>query len=709
MPVPAAPALTVPAFEAPTAVGTLPTITSVGGVVPVRSLRDMQAEEQRRIQIENDAQQSQPVILGLAGHIRSFWHKAEEAKRTVQDEMIEAMYARRGKYTDAKLAQIKESNQPAIYMMVASAKMRQVEALVRDVMLGSGGDKPWTLEPTPSPDLPPEIADRIVSVLANEIELVLGAGVHVTMEDIRQRLRLHREQADARLLEEARVRCERMEVKMEDQLVEGGFLMALDQFITDLATFKTAFIKGPIVRKKPRLTWGRDGQLSVQDELVLHWERVDPFNIYPAPWARHISEGPLIEKHKLSRDQLSSLIGVEGYSEVAIRQVLAQYGESGLNSHLAVDSERAYAEGRSSSADQDSDLIDALQYWGSASGKMLIDWGLDPEQVPDTSKEYQIEAWLVGSYVIKAVLNADPLARRPYYSDSFQRVPGSVWGNAPYDLIRDCQDMCNATARSLAANLGISSGPQVGILSNRLAEGEDVTEMYPWKIWQFESDLLGSTAAPITFFQPTSNAQELMGVFDRFSLLADEYTGIPRYMAGFNEGAGGAGRTASGMSMMIGNASKIIKQVVGSMDTHVISPLLDRLYYYNMRYSDDADLKGDVRVVARGATSLALKEAAQIRLNEYLRATANPLDAQILGLDGRAELHRHVLKTLDVTPDKVVPPVAVLRERAALAQLSAMQQQMPGAPGNEQPQGPANGQTLMNGAPVTDNVAPTGQ
>ena len=46
-----------------------------------------------------------------------------------------------------------------------------------------------------------------------------------------------------------------------------------------------------------------------------------------------------------------------------------------------------------------------------------------------------------------------------------------------------------------------------------------------------------------------------MAVFEKFSQLADEYTGIPRYMAGI-EGASGAGRTASGMSMLMGNAGR---------------------------------------------------------------------------------------------------------------------------------------------------------
>ena len=680
---------------------------SVGGILPVMNNAALQKEQADAVSKAVEAQQAMPVLSGLSGHIRNFWTQAENAKRVVEQRMLEAMYARRGEYTAERLARIQQAKQPAIYMMLAASKMRQVESLLRDVLLGTGSDKPWTLRPTPSPELPPEEAMKIMQAVQMELTQALQMGLQPTMDEVRQRIRMYKEQLDARLMEEARIRCERMERKMEDQLVEGGLLLCVDQFITDLATFPTAFLKGPVVRKKPQLTWGQDGELITEDKLVLNWERVDPFNLYPAPWARHIGEGPLIEKHRLTREDLNQMIGVEGYNEASIRKVLEEFGRSGLFNWLSVDSQKAAAEGKDQiAASTNTGLIDALQYWGSASGQMLIDWGMDREQIADVAKEYQIEAWLIGPYVIKAVLNADPLARRPYYGYSFQQVPGSIWGNGPYDLMHDCQDMCNAAARSLAANMGISSGPQVAIISDRLPPGEDVTEMYPWKIWQFETDPMGSTAAPISFFQPNSNAQELMAVYEKFSTLADEYTGIPRYMAGFNEGSGGAGRTASGMSMMIGNASKIIKQVVGGIDMNIWSPLLERLYYYNMRYSEDSDLKGDVKVVARGALSMAVKEAAQVRRNEFLQATANPFDMQIIGMEGRAEVLREAARGLDMNTDKVVPPVAILKERQAQQMmLQAQMMQQGGAEGqNGEPAG--NGQELQDGAPVTDNFQP---
>lgn len=710
MPGLALPSYTQPATPAPvSATGAPPSPSfSVGGIMPVMgpdALRKQMADESARLTAAVEAMQSSQVIQSLAGHIKKFFSRASEARQTAENEMIEAMYCRRGEYTADRLQRIAQNKQPAIYMMLGASKMRQVESLLRDVLLGSGSDKPWTLRPSRSPELPPFLVNQIVQALEQEIVQAQQMGVFPTLEAARQRARAMKDQANAEIDHEAQVRCARMERKMEDQLSEGGFIQAFDSFIADLSTFKTAFLKGPVVRKRPKLSWGENGEMTVIEALQLGWERVDPLNMYPAPWARDITDGPLIERHRLTREALSQMIGVEGYSEDAIRKVLDLYGESGYSSWMSVDSAREDAEGKGGAAGSGhaDGLIDALQYWGSASGKMLTDWGLKSDKTLDPAKEYQIEAWLVGDYVIKAVLNSDPLARRPYYCDSFSRIPGSVWGNSPYDLLKDCQDMCNGAARALAANMAISSGPQVAVMSNRLASGEDITDMYPWKIWQFQDDPMGGQGAPISFFQPGSNANELMSVYERFSLMADEYTGIPRYMAGFNGGEGGAGRTASGMSMMIGNATKIIKQLVASIDTHVVSPLLERQYYYNMRYSDDPDLKGDVQVVARGALSMQVKEAAQQRRNEFLQATANPIDMQIIGMEGRAEVLRAAAGSLDLNTDRVVPPIEVLKQRLAMQQAMMAAQAMPGAqPQQDRP----SGEVLENGEPVTDRFAP---
>jgi hypothetical protein len=686
---------------------------SIGGIMSVKPLSIMLAEEATAAAVARaQTANAEPLVGALTQLIRNDWAAAKQAKLHIEQEMVEAVYSRRGEYTPEKLAKIREQGGSEIYMMLFATKARQAKALITDVIIGAGTEKPWTISPSPKPDLPPGQVSEIMQTVQQMVVANQMAGTPMQMSDIRQVLRDAKDAAENEILESARREAERAEVELEDVMVEGGYMEALDQFIDDLTVFKAACLKGPVVSRESKLTWskvpGGPSKPVVTQVNKLTWQRVDPFNLYPSRYSRGVNDGPLIERHRLTRGALSNMIGVDGYSEDAIRAVLDAHGTGGLHEWLQIDTARASAEGRRPmDANTGTDLIDALQYWGSVSGKTLLEWGMKKEEVPDEAKEYEIEAWLIGTWVIKAVLNPDPLSRRPYYIDGYSRIPGAFWHASLYDLLKDCQDMCNGAARGLANNLGISSGPQVVVNTDRLPRGEEITEMFPWKMWQTVSDPMGSSAAPITFFQPESNAAELMGVYEKFANLADEYSGIPRYMTG-TPGDGGAGRTASGMSMMIGNASKQVKQVISSLDIHVIGPSVQGLFDWKMEYDPLTDYQGDLQIVARGALSLTTKDSAQVRRNEFLANTANPIDMQIIGLDGRAEVLRETVKTLDMDPNKIVPSASIVKAKAVQAQ-QAQQAQAPQGPQAQQPSPTGNGQELMNGAPVVDSFQPAAQ
>ena len=683
-----------------------------------------QADAQAQARADAQAGQNAGAVQGLAAHVRSLWTVCRQAKeQTIEQRMLSNVRMRRGEYDPEELSRIREQGGSEIYMMVGSTKCRAAGSWLRDVVIAVKDEKPWTLAPTPVPSVSPVVAAQVKKLATEQVaQFIMATGVEPDPAKIRPMLETLRDQVLSQLKDEAQAKCDNMEDKMEDQLLEGGFLRAMNDFIDDLTTFPTAFLKGPIVRMKPKLSWqpGPDGSMTPQyrDDLVLEWERPSPFNIYPHPAMSDINDSlPLFERHRLTRMQITQMIGVEGYDEAAIRQVLDLYGRGGLHEWLRVDTAKALAEGRSTSHvwDGKDGMIDALQFFGPVQGKMLLEWGMTDVEIPDPLREYNCEVWLIGPWVIKATLNFDPLGRKPYYCTSYERVPGAFWGNSVLDLCRDSQRMCNAAARSLSNNMGLSSGPQVGVNVDRLPPGETVENMYPWKIWQFtDSPMANSTQKPLEFFQPQSNAQELMMIFQHYSVRADEDTGVPRYMTGESP-TGGAGRTASGLSMLLGNASKTIKQVVSNLDVDVLTPLLERLYTWNMLYSDDPELKGDVAIVARGATSIMLKESAQVRRNEFLATVSqSPVLQQIVGPMGIAELLREAAKTLDMpNVDRIVPSPEAIRTQQMMQSMMQQAQAAGGpAPGPQgRPPGPANSgnQQLQNGAPATDNFSPPRQ
>jgi hypothetical protein len=692
-----------------------PGVTSVGGIVPIKTVKQLQAEERAAAVAAN----AEPVVQNLVAYIKKCWYYARTAKEyTIEIKMLKNVRARRGEYDPEKIAQLREQGSSLIYMMLTSNKCRAASSWLRDVLMTTAADKPWTIRPGPIPDMPPNIMQEVMVRAEQQIQQMLMSGVNPDDATVREMLLEMREQAMAQVEKLADMQADLMEKKMYDQLLEGHWTEAFAAFLDDIVTFPSAIMKGPVVRKRPKMHWVQSSQagdyeLDVQETYCLEWERVDPFMFYPAPDASNIDDGYMLQRHKLQRADLVALLDVEGYSNAAIRAVLEDYGKGGLREWIYVDLTKATAEGKSTVAagQNPSELIDALQFWGNVQGRTLLDWGMTEDEVPDPMAEYPIEAWLIGRWIIKAVINPDPMGRKPYFKASYEEVPGAFWGNSVADLCRDTQAVCNAAARSLVNNMSLASGPQVVYNVDRLPAGENITQLFPWKIWQVTSDPLSSGAKPVEFYQPSSQAAELMAVYEKFATLADEYTGIPRYMTG-DSPAGGAGRTASGMSMLMSNAGKAIKQVIANIDDSVIRPCIERLYYYNMRYSDDPDLKGDVNIVARGAASLIEKEAAQQRQTAFLQvALSNPIAQQVVGMEGIAELLRQSAKTLDLNTDDIVPPVAVLKQRWAQqaaeqqAQLIAQNQGQAQAGGTPPaPQGP--GAQLQNGAPVVNRFGP---
>jgi hypothetical protein len=410
--------------------------------------------------------------------------------------------------------------------------------------------------------------------------------------------------------------------------------------------------------------------------------------MYPEPGITNINDGYLFELHRMTRMELSDLIGVPGYDEDAIRKVLEEgNGTSWINQDVELqkdEEERKYYAYMRPTAE-----YDALEFWGKVSGAMLIEWGLTEEDVPDSAREYDANVWTVGNYVIKAVLNYDPLGEKPYAKTSFIKCPGAFWGKGIPEIIQDLQNVCNAATRALVNNMGISSGPQVELNVERLAPNEDITNLTPWRIWQTINDPTGSSAPAMRFTQPDSRATELVAVYEKFSRLADDHSGIPAYVYG-DMNVQGAGRTASGLSMLMGAAGKGIRQVVMHMDSDVVKPIVKRQFVYNMRYDEDESIKGDVEIVAKGAINLAVKETVNMRRIEFLNATANPVDLEIIGKEGRAAILREIAKGLQMPSDDVVPS----RERAEYQERTQA-----AAAAQQQAQAPQGTPTLPDGSP----------
>lgn len=691
-----------------------------GGLLRVVSGAQLDdADRARTDQLRAQSQARLPA-QDLGYYIRERWNvfrnHRNQGNAPINNRLLKAQRMFDGQYDASKLAEIQKFGGSTVYSRTVATKCRGATSLLRDVYLGP--DRPWDIQSQPDPEVPPEIQANIMQLVSSEVQTVRAAGGAMLPEQAHMRTVALMRAATTAARRNAAAQAKATTDKVEDILVTGRFYEALTEFLIDLPLFPFACLKGPVVRMVPKLDWDAEGVPSFRTTPQMFWERVSPFDISWSPGVGRIEDADIIERKRLTRGDLSDLIGLPGYDEKAIRAALVDYG-MGLRDWLdAPDTEQALAEGRENPTLNQSHMIDALEFHGSIQGSVLLAQGVPKSQIPDPDRDYQVQSWVVGRHTIKTQLNPSPRQRHPYYLTSYQKVPGTVAGHALPDMLEDIEEVANAAQRAMVNNMAISSGPQVVVNDEMLAPTENGDDLYPWKRWHLSGDPMGSTREPISFFQPQSNAQELMAIYQQAMTSADEVSGIPKYMTG-NSLSGGAGRTASGLSMLTANAEKVLGTVASNVDQDVMNPLLQGLYDMIMLTDRSGLLTGEEEIRVRGVNVATQRETERQKQLQFLQITANPIDAPIIGMVGRARVLRPVAQGLGL-PDDIVPDDQTLQQQEdAQKQLQAAQTALaahgtqlghpPGSPHNPAPEGAAGPAKPGGAASPPGQKPPTAQ
>lgn len=584
----------------------------------------------------------------LSSLVRRKFDAAVMHKRSmgIEAQLLRNLRANRCEYQPDERALLGPFND--VYIGISALKARAAESWLTDIILNNI-DKPWVLSPTPEPELRDSEKEDVVTRLLNELPELHS--VEALKDRARELKSVQTEQAYAK----AETATGRMEVRIADQMAEGDWTQEFAKFIADIVAQPAAIMRGPIVISKAVGSW--DGEkYKAKVEQIPTTRTISPFDAYPAPNATSPNDGEFFcERATYSRAKLYSLTQVDGFNAGNIRQVFDSHPR-GFDLDLYGDAERKRLEEKSpdgtiAAVTSHIDDYDTIIFNGLVKGELLAEHGI---VVADVQNSYECEVWLVGDYVIRAILNPNPTGVRPIYATSYRKITGSFWGQGVIDLTYDQMRICNAACRSLVRNMGYSSGPIGEVVSERVTSVQDPTDIQPYRIVLVEPDMSGTGAAAYKFHKVDSVATQLMDVIDRFMKLADDISGVPSYVLG-NPQVAGAGRTLGGLSMLMGNAAKGIKNVQLNIDRDVISGIVTGFYIFNMQTSDDDSIKADCKVVARGATGLLQRELAQTRTVELLQLLTPYLENWETMPDGIKVLLREVLKTTGLPIDKIIP------------------------------------------------------
>jgi hypothetical protein len=200
-----------------------------------------------------------------------------------------------------------------------------------------------------------------------------------------------------------------------------------------------------------------------------------------------------------------------------------------------------------------------------------------------------------------------------------------------------------------------NSGPQVERNIDRISPAMRAdNRLIPWKVWDVTSDMMAGPAPALKFYQPPMVVDQLMKVYSQFSRIADEHSGVPAFAHG-DPNVQGAGNTASGLSMLMGSAARGIKAIIKSIDENIIKPSVERQYIWLIERKDYYGMVCDYQIVSGGTMAALAREQMAARRIEFMNATANPVDAQIMGMEGRKYVIEETAKSVNMSLEKYMP------------------------------------------------------
>jgi hypothetical protein len=364
----------------------------------------------------------------------------------------------------------------------------------------------------------------------------------------------------------------------------------------------------------------------------------------------------VVHRHKMNKSQLRQLRNMPYFNEDAIRNCLMEgpnYQEKDFESQLKDDARQ----------DEYQSNFEVLEYWGIMDAEYAREVGIELDDSIDDLDEVQINAWVCGNQLLRAVINPFTPYRLPYHAFPYERNPYNFFGIGVAENMDDSQQIMNGHARMAVDNLAMAGSLVFDVDESALVGGQSM-EIYPGKIFRRQAGMPGQAIHGVKF---PNTAPENMMMFDKFRQLADEQTGIPSYSHG-QTGVQSMTRTASGMSMLLGAASLNIKTVVKNLDDFLLRPLGESFFQWNMQFFEGSlDVEGDLEVRATGTNSLMQKEVRSQRLTMFLQTAQSPAIAPFVKI---SKLVSELAYSLDLDPDEILNDP---EEAAMMAQIIGMQ------------------------------------
>ncbi|EGW50096.1 hypothetical protein HMPREF1022_02918 [Desulfovibrio sp. 6_1_46AFAA] len=646
-------------------------------------------------QTEQEARAGRPPLDtgALAVQLRAEYDEAERARGMVNLRWLEDLRQYRGMYAPEVLARLKKTKRAKVYYRMTTAKINTMTARLMDLLFPQRV-KNWAIEPTPDPMLPDDV---VMQEMQDEISAAAEQIMGQTMQGLQAQNTVPDMWAAQNLMAEAfqqafqqvdttsaRVRIAKdrataMERVIDDQLREcnanGQRRPSLQQncrsVVKSACLYGMGVLKGPLVErvetKRFAPTKDENGN-TVWSEQVFstdlrpYHEAVSVWDIFPDPGARLPAELRYVwQVHMMTDKDLLELANFPGFNGQNVKKYIQENPDGDAQLSAWESQIRDLNEDNLGGGALLKNRYRVYERWGFLSGHELAAAGADISE-EQQSNVYSSNVWLLGDNIIKAMVNPLEGVDIPYFFYPYQQDDTSFWPEGIAYQLRAPQAGINASVRAMQDNAGASSGPVYGINMAYLAPDEDPLEMQANRFFLFNKSGVNLSQAFQAVTVPSAIEHNL-ALANFWQQGADEVS-TPR----FNQGDGniaGAGKTASGLSMLMGAANILLKDHIKDFDDCIVAPFIRAMFRWNMQWNPREDIKGDFEVVASGSQSMIAKE---------VRAQQVPALISYMGIQDFAPYIR-AAKLLEVALEQTdLPAERILRNEEEAKQY--VEQQM---------------------------------
>jgi hypothetical protein len=538
-----------------------------------------------------------------------------------------------------------DANRSRATINIVRPKVDQATARLCEILLPVD-DRNWGIKPTPIPEVAAMQGDSRPTV-----DPRTGEPTGLTANEEAQVV-----------TEAAKKAAEAMERSIDDSLTECSYNGESRKVVENGIRLGTGIMYGPFPARQTSKVWmpQSDGThvLQINEAIVPASMSLDPWDTFfdPACGNDHQRGAGFFIRRNVTRKELRQLVGLPGYDDQAIREVLR-------TSPTRV----RVAEGRVMRDIIQEDSYELWQYHGE----------IEPEEMEALSRRTGDPLEEVAFGVLVLVNDRVIGAMESWSVD--QTLPVDVWcwrkaDDSPYgfglcDELESQQRVVNAAWRQVMDNGRTSLGGQIVMKKGMVIPQNSSYEITPNKIW-LAKDELEDVRQAFSVFEFSSHLEELLAIAQAAMQFADMESSMPQIMGG-TEQQGNTPQTVGGMIMLFNNANVVLRQRVKLYDDCITRPHVSRYYDWKMSNDPDPEIKGDFEVDARGSSALIERDIQNQALLNLANITNN--QRYVPHLKEREEL-KAILKAFRVNPEEIMKTEQeVAQDQQAMAEQGAPQ------------------------------------